>query len=334
MSSGLAMFSLRQIIFPSLLSPLFSISGFSAEDLHDHDICFNGTTILRPLEWWYFDAVFDNNMSIEFHINLASSETIGVIAPMINIYNNGALLYHDAIFLSTSDFFASKEYPILQIKDKTILEGYTDDSGRWNFKISYGTEVCSINLDFKGLTKPWKARILDLWWWGVLLPNSCVTGTIEYNNKLIQVNGSGYYEHVWDGGLPLVSGWLWGKIISENYSIIWTNMYKNPLDTYVMMVLNENDGDYYNIPYQSIEIEYEEYEFNDGWFIPSKFSFTVDDKKVKLDISAEASQIVHQTSIGTFNYWRYHIHIKGFLKVDSNMEYIDNYQIMDLTRFW
>ena len=54
-------------------------------------------------------------------------------------------------------------------------------------------------------------------------------------------------------------------------------MFKNPLDDYTMMVLNEKGGEYYNIPYHNIEFEFRDYLFNDGWIVPSNFVFVVDD---------------------------------------------------------
>ena len=39
--------------------------GFTAEDITFKDACYHGnsTKLWRPFEWWYFDAVFDNNLA-------------------------------------------------------------------------------------------------------------------------------------------------------------------------------------------------------------------------------------------------------------------------------
>jgi len=76
------------------------------------------------------------------------------------------------------------------------------------------------------------------------------------------------------------------------------------------------------------------YTFNDGWIIPTSFLFKVEDELAQIDIAADTIKVGHQASLGTFNYWRYHIHVKGTITFNSTTENIDNVQIMDLTRFW
>ena len=81
----------------SLKDP-FEYDGFILEDITYSDACFKGASFLRPFEWWYFDAMFDNGYSVEFHINLASQARFGIIAPMLNIYRDGMLIFHEAQF--------------------------------------------------------------------------------------------------------------------------------------------------------------------------------------------------------------------------------------------
>jgi hypothetical protein len=100
------------------------------------------------------------------------------------------------------------------------------------------------------------------------------------------------------------------------------------------MVLNHDKGGYTNIPYEKIQFSMRNYTFNDGWLIPTSFLFKVEDEKTNIVIKADAIDVVHQTSLATFNYWRYHVHVKGMITINSTTENIDNVQIMDLTRFW
>ena len=218
--------------------------------------------------------------------------------------------------------------------DHTIIKGKMNENHEWLLFLNYTIDNASVNLKFSSVSESWKGKVLDMWLWAVLIPNSIVTGTITLNNQTTQVKGYGYVEHVWDATVPTVWGWYWGKFVGTNYSVIWSQIYKNPLERYVVMVLNELNGSYYNIPYQDISIRLKDFIFYDGWLIPSAFEFSVDNNDIHLSLTATAKNIIHQTSIATFNYWRYHIHITGSITYKGNIEHIDNMQIMDLTRFY
>ncbi len=310
--------------------------GFTAEDLTFKDACYNGngSEIWRPFEWWYFDAVFDNNYSVQFSINHACIEGIGMIMPLLNIYKDGELIVNIKEPLLPKEFIAFKDEPRIILSGQQIMQGYVDESGNWIFDVSLQMEDCAIDLRFASITQGWKSKILDMWWWGVIQPNAHVDGTICVHNETIPVKGTGYQEHVWDGTIPAVWGWFWGKFVGENISIIWTDIFKNPWTQYVMMVLNQDNGGYINIPYEKIQFSMTNYTFNDGWLIPTSFLFKVKDESVQMDIKADAINVVHQTSFVSFNYWRYHVHVKGTVTFNSMTETIDDVQIMDLTRFW
>ena len=310
--------------------------GFTAENISFKDACYNGngSKFWRPFEWWYFDAVFDNNYSVEFSINHACIKGIGMVMPLLNIYKDGELLVNIKKPLLSNEFIASKDEPLIILSGQQIIQGHVDKSGNWIFDISLQMEDCAINLRFASITQGWKSKILDMWWWGIIQPNAYVNGTIRVHNETIPVKGTGYQEHVWDGTIPIVWGWFWGKFVGENISIIWTDIFKNPWTQYVMMVLNQKNGGYTNIPYEKIQFSMTNYTLNDGWLIPTSFLFKVEDEPTQIDIKADTINVVHQTSLGTFNYWRYHVHVKGTITFNSTTENIDNVQIMDLTRFW
>ena len=91
-------------------------------------------------EWWYFDAVFDNNYSVQFSINHACIEGIGMIVPLLNIYKDGESLVHIKEFLLPNKFIASEEEPRIILSGQQIMQGYVDKSGNWIFDISLQME--------------------------------------------------------------------------------------------------------------------------------------------------------------------------------------------------
>ena len=311
-----------------------NINGVDVENITFNDSCYKGTNLSCPLEWWYFDAMFQNGYSVEFHINIGAANDIGVISPMINVYKEGNLIFHNDEFLYLNHFQSYEDKPIIKLDEKKIINGFIDKDGKLIFYLNYSIDNCSIDLKFEEITQGWKSKIIDLWWWGVLMPNSKVTGSIELDNNIVEVQGNGYLEHAWDGKIPMVWGWYWGKFIGNNMSIIWSEIFKNPWDRYLIMVLNEDHGSYYNIPYKNITIHLKDYQWNDGWIIPTSFNFEANTNDIKINLQAKSITIIHQISLLSFNYWRYHVNIVGTIQLGNNIEYIDNIQIMDLTRFY
>lgn len=309
-------------------------NGLDAENITFGDACYKGTDFLHPLEWWYFDAVFDNNYSIEFHIDLASIKGAGMVAVMLNVYDDGKLIFHSREYLLPSELNASKEKPLVFISGSKVIAGFIDNKGNWVFNLSTKMDGASINLKFASTTQGWKSKILNMWWWGVIQPKAYVSGVIQVLNKTMHVNGTGYQEHAWNGILPYVKGWYWGKFASNSMNIIWTNIIEYPWKQYLMVVLNKDNGGYVNIPPEKVQFSMSNYTYNDGWKIPASFHFGIEYRTIRADITADATNIIHQFSIGLFNYWRYHVHVRGEISYGSETEHIDNYQIMDFTRLW
>lgn len=112
-------------------------NGLNAENITFGDACYKGTDFLHPLEWWYFDAVFDNNYSIEFHIDLASIKGAGTVAVMLNVYDDGKLIFHSQEYLLPSELNASKEKPLVFISGSKVIAGFIDNKGNWVFKRSH-----------------------------------------------------------------------------------------------------------------------------------------------------------------------------------------------------
>jgi hypothetical protein len=322
--------------FPTILNkirPALPIYGMNVTDSTFEDGLYNGPNLTYPFEWYYFDSVLSDGFSVEFHVICGPSDNIGVVTSMINIYQNGNLLFHDAKYEFINKLNASNNMKI-SFNDQTIIKGHMNNQDQWTLDLNYTVDGYSIELQFTSSTKCWKAKVLDMWWWGVLIPNSDVKGTITCNNISHFVEGNGYVEHAWEGTLPFVWGWFWGKFVGQNYSIIWSQIYKNPIKRHIVMVLNELDGDYINIPYHDIRIILKDYMFHDGWIIPTEFDFIVKNEKIQVRLNAKAHNIIHQTSIVSFNYWRYHVNIKGYISYNGKTEHVNNMQIMDLTRFY
>jgi hypothetical protein len=306
---------------------------FIAEDITFHDSFYKGPDFFHPSEWWYFDAVFENNYSVEFDIGLFATKSAGFVAPILNIYHNGEMVKREINVLPLSKFSASEEHPLIFLEGKQIMDGYISASGSWIFNITLDLGDYGVDLQFEGVTKGWKSKILNMWEWGVILPKAIVRGTLYLHNETVPVIGTGYMEHAWAGKIPFVWGWYWGKFVSKTFNIIWTDVIKNECNKNIMLVFNQDNGGYYNIQVDDIQFLMLNYTNNDGWKIPTSFHFKVEDEIIKADIQVETLTLDHQISFGLFNYWRYHVLVAGTITYNGTTEYMDNVQIMDLTRF-
>jgi hypothetical protein len=311
----------------------FSGVDFVAENITFNNSYYKGTDFFHPSEWWYFDAVFENNYSVEFDIGLFATKYVGLVTPILNIYKNGEMVKREFKVLPFTKFSASKNHPFISLEGKRIMNGYVSASGDWIFNLSLHLGDYGVDLQFEGVTKGWKSKILNMWEWGVILPKANVQGILYLPDETVPVIGTGYMEHAWDGKIPSVWGWYWGKFVSKSFNIIWTEVIKNEYNEYIMLVLNQDNGSYYNIQVDDIQFSMLNYTNNDGWEIPTSFHFNVEDKSIKVDVQIDTLTLDHQISFGLFNYWRYHVLVKGTITYNGTTEHMENVQIMDLTRF-
>lgn len=62
-----------------------------ATDITPQDDAFHGNINLLDIEWWYFDAVFDNGYSIHVGVRIYHVRNSGIVQSRINIYKNGKI---------------------------------------------------------------------------------------------------------------------------------------------------------------------------------------------------------------------------------------------------
>jgi hypothetical protein len=314
--------------------PLNLTTPLAIEAVTYNDTLYKGTDWLHPFEWWYFDAIFDNYYSVEFHVILASIHGIGVVAPMLNIYHHGHLIKHIKKFLPWDAFTPSSHSPHISLMDTPFMKGYQDTQGTWIFNINLSLDQTILNLTYTSMTEGWKSNILGMWWWGVIQPKAQVTGTLYFDNQIIPVKGTGYQEHGWNATIPYTQGWYWGKFVTTGLNVIWTYIMLTPWSHHTLMVLNYDNGGFTLIPTTAINYTLTNYTHIDGWELPTTFSFQVQDEHLSLKAHAITQSLTHQASLAMFNYWRYHVHIQGTIQAQDHLIPLDTTQIMDYTHIW
>jgi len=137
-------------------SPCNLSSSLVVEDITFDDTYSKGTDWLHPFEWWYFDAIFDNQYSVEFHVIIASIKGKGVVAPMLNIYHEGKLLRNSKQFLPLDAFWASVDSLAIYLSDAPFMKGYQNSQGNWIFDLSLFLDDMGVNLTYTSMTQGWK----------------------------------------------------------------------------------------------------------------------------------------------------------------------------------
>ncbi|MDH7507508.1 MAG: hypothetical protein QHH15_06985, partial [Candidatus Thermoplasmatota archaeon] len=134
------------------------------------------------MEWWYFDAIFDNNYSL--HADFTSyTKNARFSSSAIEIYKNGELETKAIKRHISKPVQLSIDYPLVKLNDDKIinfdLERF-NKTGEWFYNFSQKLEDCEIDLNFVGTTKGWKIVTDDLSW-TVAQPKAKVAGEITMN---------------------------------------------------------------------------------------------------------------------------------------------------------
>ena len=84
------------------------------KDIQPKDDAFHGPTKYVGTEWWYFDAIFDNNYSAVISFTKSSKKNL-LTFPTIEIYKNGELEVRAIKRYIFQDFQISKQTPFVKL---------------------------------------------------------------------------------------------------------------------------------------------------------------------------------------------------------------------------
>jgi predicted secreted hydrolase len=313
-----------------------SYSNFSPQDITLIDDAFHGHGPRPFTEWWYFDAMFDNNYSAQMSIRVVSTLGKGFVFKRLDLYKGGTLVSHAMQSFHLSELLASSEIPFIQMDGSTLINGtYDNSTGAFVFDVSFSFPTCSTNLHFVGCTKGWKGQTKGGVWWAVVLPRADVTGTIMVDNETINVTGTGYHDHNWDlnGKAVLNFGWFWGKVNSMEYTVTWSAIMPSRFTMQPVMVVNEKNAGYIAVPSATIWFSSQDTRFDHFKPIPFFFSIETMTDKVFLIVNMEVVSVQHERFMFFMNYWRYHVKCTGTFMVNGHAEPINGVFIAEYLRF-
>jgi hypothetical protein len=313
----------------------FNDFSFSPEDIELQDDAFHGADTLHFSEWWYFDAVFNDDYSFQTSLHVLSVINQGFAYLTINLYKDNNLILNEKKLFPLSDLYLSKDAPLIMIDGKQFMMGHIDTiTGDWIYDISFENDDILLDLQFIGATEGWKGTT-PAGGWGVILPRAEVNGKIMVESREFELEGVGYHDHNWDVKIStaLNFGWFWGKVNSNNYTITWSKIMKTWFLDKPLIVVNEKNNGYMNIEPENIIITVEDLRFKDRMLIPYAFNIDAHNEYVSLNIDIEVLETHYSSIMSMINYWRYHVNYSGLITVGLKTEVIDEKNVAEFVRF-
>ena len=205
---------------------------------------------LSKREWWYFNVHFNSpgsdleDWSMIMSFNKMARKDIRFVkrdnffmvlyddegnSYPFNILNQkrGTLKASGSgVDVKFDNNWARGAYPTWQIHGENNEEGIIVDLTYTADFLPVWVEGRSSNLFFLG----------DKLSGDYYVPRCSVEGTIKWNDKEYEVYGIGYYDHVWEGGLPriITKGWDWFNIHFDNGWEMYLSKFilRVPIDLY------------------------------------------------------------------------------------------------------
>ena len=315
------------------------------------DDAFHGSINVVDIEWWYFDAVFDNGYSVTVALRTIHRGKSGVMRSCIEVYKDGKAEVEVVKTYLFRDFHTSGSIPFVRLGDKTVVEFDEErynKTGEWRYHVSLKIDDYAVDLTFTGITKGWKIETPKNSW-AVPLPKAKVDGTITVHGTTMLVQGVGYHDHNWDYSLLTTwvknRGWYWGRIIGKTVNVSWAKTIESKDISTLLAIVNQEktapsgEGDFFPIHPDNITLVVNNFISDHRQWIPTEFILRVtetsSENHVPVDIHLAMSvEEVRHSKIFTAHYWRYHVKATGTISVGSTTETLkDAMQIIELLSF-
>jgi predicted secreted hydrolase len=300
---------------------------YQPRDAAPYDNTYN-TTSYYAAQWWYIDAMLNNSYSVHVGIStVGAHSTSGFFLLQINIYLGGSLLVQRFQLLPLSSLTLPTDDPIISYQGYTILRTFLNDTNHLCITINLRIKDLGVSLLFTGTTPGWigdTGRGI----WGCPLPKATVNGTLYIKEKNIPVHGIGYQEHGWNiRSLP--HKWQWGKFSSEHFNVIFSRSMDNPLKIDMIYTIINTNSSYISINPHHIRLQPLKTIWSHGRFIPVVSSLEVHEELYTIHVIFVVQTIQYQHLL-IIRYWRFHVHVIGYVTVNEVTEPVDETQIMEV----
>ena len=195
-------------------------------------------------EWWYVDASFDNGYHLVASFQYRNIHFKPIIPTLqITIYQPDGTRIVQHTICKPEETYAGADWCDLRMKDSWLK-----DKGDGTYELYMMIKGIGARLTMKNLVPGWKLgtgcfykdeEARKVAGWAVPVPYAEALGELYLKDNAISVKGVAYHDHNWGNYLlhKIFSGWYWGRIHSENYSIDYAWVFPREKDAPVFSPL-------------------------------------------------------------------------------------------------
>lgn len=335
-TKSLLLLTLLLFLTPSVtpITPAHITRDFYPQDVTLADDAYHPTMLPRT-EWWYFDAVL-GNYTIQASVRIVTINRHGSVTTRLNLYKDGASIASTGTKDRFAHLTASQQTPDVSLDGIQLIHGtYNATTDTYDYTLAIGTVGFNATLNFTGRTKGWKILRPLGDGWAVMCPRADVAGTIHLKDLTLTLTGIGYHDHNWGLGTAkaLRYGWYWGKINSDHYTLIWSEIETTRLTHTIIAVENTLDGGYQYIPQDNVWFAREERSLDHLHLIPYRFFISIQNPDQMSVFHLNVITIHYERFLGFIKYWRYHFHATGSFTFGITTELVDETSIGEFIRF-
>jgi predicted secreted hydrolase len=320
-----------------------------AEQIKPSDDAYHKSKNLFDVEWWYFDAVLENGLSLHIGLRTYHFRNSGLLQTRINVYKDGKTIKEKFQMHLFPDVFISSKEPKIQILGKDVVkfdQEHMKKTGIWKYTVILDIEDTSVDLIFTGTTQGWKIETTTTCW-TTACPKATVQGNIIFNGEKLSVKGIGYHDHNWGYSASTAFstiGWYWGRITGDLLNLTWAKTMINKNEGDLLSILNRDYSKknhnqmFTSIHPDNIVFHSKNYVRKKGQMIPTEFKLQCTYKTeqkipISIDINMKTIDVQH-ARIFIAHYWRYHVYTTGTLQWDSHIETLkEKPQIIEFLSF-
>lgn len=288
-------------------------------------------------EWWYVDASFDNgyHMVVTFHYMNTFLKPI-VPSLQIMIYKPDGTQTARYALCKPEEIYAGADWCDLRMGDSWLK-----DMGDGTYEMVVMINKVGARLTLKNCVPGWKLgsgfnyKNEETGWvagWVVPVPHAEVTGELYLKDRTLQVTGAAYHDHNWGNYLfyKTFSGWYWGRIHSEDYTVDYAWVLPRDKDAPVFSPLLIARKGEIILSTNRLEAALEDMMHDDkiGQVYAKKMTVTADALGVKLKLIIETTRLVETMQLPKTTEWdqyyfRFLAHYSMDLDIDGNRDQVE-----------
>lgn len=206
----------------------FAKLGLDPNSVQDWEDGRRDTSEANHNEVWYYDANFEDGSKVIVAFRTKTLEKMAVEGdtPNLNIYITmpDGKEYQELLEYPSAESHFGTEHCDVKMGPHFARGDFKSWDLHYEPVNGYG-----VHLHYDALVDPFRQGTAEIaigddeagYYSDLSVPRSRVTGTLTFDGKLSEVEGSGYHDHQWMNISALVAWhhWLWGRMYTDKYTV-------------------------------------------------------------------------------------------------------------------